>query len=93
MFVIPAYSEQHDSVNCVCPYCKNSYQVEGEDISEEEQEIECDECGKSFYLSSIFDVTHSTVPACELNNVQHTWELQKNEEPYYICSICGKIKF
>lgn len=93
MYTLIKYSDQSDSVNCICPYCKHTYQVEAEDYGTEIQEIECDECNSLFYLYSEFDVTHHTIPDCELNKKEHVWEriCFETNGSYYNCKICGKV--
>ena len=54
--------EQNESDDCnvICPYCKEEYQAEAEDFSEEEREEECFSCGKTYLLYQSFSVTHHT---------------------------------
>jgi len=87
------YEEQYDGSDSICPYCKHSYQVESEDYSEESQEIQCDECGKKYYLHQYFSISHHSTPDCELNGEKHQFELigLKNGSAYF-CKICDKCK-
>jgi hypothetical protein len=88
------YEEQYDHNNSICPYCKNRYQVEGEDYSEDIHDIECSECGKKYYLYQSFSVTHHTTPCCELNKEQHQFEriVFKDGKEADFCMICDKCQ-
>jgi hypothetical protein len=85
------FRDQIDSSNSICPYCEASYQVEGEDYSENEQIIECDECGKKYYLSQDFSVDHCTQPDCELNGDKHQYKWRDTKRGgAFFCKVCGK---
>lgn len=88
------YEDQCDDNNSICPYCEESYQVEGEDYSEDEQEIECSGCGKKYYLHQSFSVTHHTRPDCELNGEEHKFEriLLGNGKEADFCTVCDKCR-
>jgi hypothetical protein len=53
---------QMDSCLAICPYCKESYQVECDDYSEYDVEEECFHCGKTYLRCTSFDITHHTRP-------------------------------
>lgn len=57
------FESQADDNLAICPYCKETYQPEAEDYSEDELEIECFHCEKKFYLSQVFSVSHQTRPS------------------------------
>ena len=85
------YEEKSDDVNVECPYCGCQYQIEGEDMTEDERIDVCDECGKKYYRYSSFSVTHSSSPDCVLNGEEHQWTMtydDRREE----CSVCGKMR-
>lgn len=86
------YEDQSDSENAICPYCKHSYQVEGEDYNEDVREVECDECGKKYWLSQSFSVTHETRPDCIINGEIHAYKLKEfiAGTSAYFCEKCGK---
>ena len=86
------YDETFGDVNRICPYCKYKYQVEAEDLSENERVEECEECGKSFYAYDTFSVTHYAKPDCELNGGSHIDEkLYGPIGKYTRCIVCNKI--
>ena len=66
--------ETSNDCNRICPYCGHYYQVEAEDYDEDAREEACGECGKKYYASDDFSVTHRAVPDCKLNNEEHRWE-------------------
>lgn len=86
------FDDQIDGTNAICPYCKDEYQPECEDFSEDQREVECEECGQSYYLHQSFDVTHHSSPDCELNNEEHQWEpFEFNDgRSHDYCKICDK---
>jgi len=88
------YEETVNGCNRICPYCGFSYQVEGEDYSENMREEKCDECGKKFYAQESFTVDHYATPNCELNGEAHQWEpfeLRRGGH-HDFCSVCGKCR-
>ncbi len=54
--------EQVDECVVICPYCKQSYQPEHEDFSEQVRDEECFSCGKIYVLHQEFTVEHHTSP-------------------------------
>jgi len=86
------FEDQIDSTDAICPYCGDKYQPEGEDFSEDQQEVECGECNQSYYLHQSFTVDHHTSPDCELNNRQHNWEpfIFNDGRSHDYCTICDK---
>lgn len=90
----PKYEDQCDGNNSICPYCKEAYQVESEDYSEDTQEIECEGCGMKYYLHQSFTVEHHTTPDCELNGENHQFERVKlnNSKEADFCSVCYKCR-
>ena len=85
----PKYEDQYDDNNSICPYCGNKYQVEAEDFSEDPYEIECDECGKKYWLVQQISISHKTTPDCELNGQSHKFAAQVCG---YFCWVCGKYQ-
>lgn len=83
-----------DSVNAICPYCGDSYQVEDEDYSEEKWVDECQSCGKKYYIHQAFYVDNHSSPDCELNGEEHKFELGKFDSgnSAFFCTVCDKCK-
>ena len=88
------YEDQSDDNNSICPYCKETFQDESEDYSEDTQEIECEGCGLKYLLYQSFSVTHHTIPDCELNGAEHQFERVKlnNGEEADFCCVCYKCR-
>ncbi len=86
----------YDDNNAVCPYCKSSWQVESEDYlpDGEKRKVECDDCGKRFYLSQSYSIDHHSSPDCELNGEPHRWVPIKirGYETHDFCSVCDKCR-
>ena len=96
----PTYQPRSDSNEAICPYCGESYQVESEDYDLDGRVEECDSCGKSYFLETTFDTTHTTSPNCELSGLEHEWEdvveMTVHTEAhmqYRICRVCGKVGY
>ena len=88
------YEDQYDNENAVCPYCGNKSHVEGEDYSEDTREVYCEECGKNYWMSQSFTVTHCTSPDCKLNGRDCQYEESEchHGSDFMFCIICGGIK-
>ncbi len=98
------YTEQVDSNECICPYCKSSYQVESEDYSTGARVETCEECGMKFALEQDYEVTHTTTPNCELNDADHDWQPRPLATAHLVmvagvairehdfCAVCDKCK-
>ena len=85
--------DQSDTTSAICPYCKTEcFQPEGEDYSEDDQEEECDECGKKFYLNQSFTVDHNTRGDCELNGESHDYRPAKYQQEMEVCAKCGECR-
>jgi hypothetical protein len=86
------YESQHDDDKVICPYCEHSYEVEPENYDEDSREKDCEECGKTFWLSQSFSVTHITQPDCEINAGEHKWELMNFSDlrAAFFCATCNK---
>jgi transposase-like protein len=80
------YGNQIHYGDVICPYCKNEYQREAADYSEDRRIEKCDNCGKKFHTYDDFSVAHNTQPDCELNGDEHTVFVN------YFCITCGKYK-
>jgi hypothetical protein len=74
----------------ICPYCEYAYQPESEDITEDLYEIECEECGKTFWGTHNIMIYHEGIPDCELNGEKHIWNKDRNNNSF--CSVCGRSK-
>lgn len=85
------FQDQHHDSNSVCPYCGHSYQVESEDYSENTREDECSKCGKKYYLTQSFTVTHETRPDCVLNGAEHRW-IKGRSPGFESCEECDKYR-
>ena len=72
----------------VCPYCKTTHHIEGEDYSEDVSKIECS-CGKSFYCSQQINIQHDSYPNCELNGEEHQYEAFG--KGCFRCIVCGEV--
>ena len=88
------YEDQYDNDHEICPYCGHKHHVEGEDYNEDTREVECDECGKSYWLHQSFTVTHETIPDCKLNGEDCQYENSRFNpgSNLVFCAICGGIK-
>ena len=88
------FEDVTDDCNSICPYCGYSYQVEGEDYSENRQEIECGECGKSYWLVTNFSVSHTSTPDCKLNGEAHQWRPRnlRDGRTHDFCAVCDKCR-
>ncbi len=86
------YEEQCDGGDAICPYCKATFQPEAEDYSEDSREIECDECGKKYWLHQSFTVDHWTKPDCALNGEAHVWDSRARFPDSHFCEVCGKCE-
>ena len=87
------YDDQIDDNDSICPYCEERYQVECEDYSEDDQIIECHQCGKKYHLCQSFTVNHCTSPDCELNGEEHQFErVECTNGPADFCKTCGKCR-
>lgn len=88
------YEDQIDDNNSICPYCKESYQVESEDYSGDEREVVCEGCGMKYYLYQSFSVDHHTRPDCELNGEDHKFERVRltNGREADFCTVCDKCR-
>ena len=82
--------DRSDDEHNICPYCGHSHHVEAEDYSENLTEFQCDGCGKSYWLSQTFTVTHDTRGDCELNNEEH--DFSDSHGPCEICVKCDKYR-
>jgi len=87
------YEDQYDNNVMICPYCKESYQPDGEDYSTDERIEECESCGKKYLAWQDFTVSHESNPDCALNGEEHVWEKRevKDRGVREFCEICGKI--
>lgn len=85
------FSDVYNNHEVECPYCGYAYQAEGEDYSEDERSEECENCGKKYYHSDSFTVTHETRPDCKLNGMEHDYQLVDlgNGARHPFCTVCG----
>jgi hypothetical protein len=77
-----------------CPYCGHTYQPEPEDYDDDEREEDCGECGKKYYLSQSYSVTHHARSDCTLNGVEHDYQVVdlNNGKQHSFCTVCGKCQ-
>ena len=80
------YEAQYDANNSICPYCGERYQVESEDFSEDPYEIECESCGKKYWLVQQISISHKTTPDCHLNGDGHVFIGGD------FCAVCNKYQ-
>lgn len=88
------YHEINSSYDVLCPYCRHKYQPEMADCDEYERVATCDKCGKKYFLSQIFDITHVTRPDCEINGEQHQLVGHNNASKTFswqVCTVCGLV--
>jgi hypothetical protein len=88
------YKDEYSDNNRICPYCEYTYQVEGEDYSEDEKVEECGECGKKFHAYESFYVAHHSVPDCALNGQAHDWDAPVNAHgrKFVHCKTCEQCE-
>lgn len=76
----------------ICPYCKTEFDpIDWGDFDgfEEGQEIECNNCDKTFYISGI-TVEYHTQKSCELNGLECSYQpLKVKDRLVPFCPICG----
>ena len=85
------YKDHNDSTLSICPYCDNSFYVEGEDYNVDSSQVEeCEECGKKYRRTTSVTVTHETSPNCELNGESHDYK-RFGPDGFYVCQICGDV--
>ena len=83
--------EQSDYNYRICPYCDEKTYVEAEDYAlNDSEEIECEECGKSYKFMSEIMVNHTTTPDCSLNNEEHVYEKPFESASFRMCVKCSK---
>lgn len=90
----PIGSEQSDSCDAICPYCGESFQVEGEDYGAdgEEREVECSGCCRKFYLCETYSITHISRPDCALNGEEHDYVGRgQGGLVYWVCKYCENV--
>ena len=80
--------------NIVCPYC-GYISTDSWDYSNDSDDIECDECGETFFYEREYDITYSTIktPCEEKENKECSFVLRK-DYPYHIskqnCDIVNR---
>jgi hypothetical protein len=88
------YTDHYDDNDSICPYCGDKFQVEGEDYDEQPCEIQCFTCGRKYWLSQMFTVTHRSRPDCELNGMKHNFQPRAigGGKTYPFCVNCDYCK-
>lgn len=88
------YRERRDNEKAICPYCGDSYQVEEVDYDDDEGVEKCCNCGKIYWLSQVFTVTHVTKPDCGINNIEHKWERFTRQDGSVVvfCDVCNRYQ-
>lgn len=78
----------------ICPYCDSMFQ-DSWDFDEDES-VECDECGKLFELEVEIETTYTTYSNCSLNGEEHDWVVDKYMTSptwiWYGCTKCDATK-
>jgi hypothetical protein len=74
------------NTECICPYCKYSWQPEPCDFHDDMQVEKCAQCGMRFHSYDEVEITHYAMRDCEINNEQHEADPGK-----VLCSKCGKF--
>ena len=85
------FEDQIDSTLMICPYCRESYQPEGEDFHEDEDIEECNSCGKKYYCCQSISIDNISRPDCELNGEKHDYQKAVNFDDLFICKKCGAV--
>ena len=87
------YDEQMNGNDLICPYCEESYQLEGEDyMTDQEVEEECDNCGMKYIRIVEMAVTITATPDCLLNGNKHDFIATLPGSAYQECRVCGKLE-
>ena len=79
----------------ICPYCQEEdAQIEGEDYSEDEYELECSHCDKKYYVHQQFEISHHSRGDCELNGEEHDYQpvTLRSGESAPFCTKCDKCQ-
>ena len=90
-----------------CPYCHHRWDWdslwEGTSLREDDDcdELQCDDCGKTFHASLSVSYSYTTTPDCKLNNEEHKWVLDKKDfncssgdlVDIWRCTECGEYDF
>lgn len=88
------FEEQLDDNEAICPYCQARHHVEAEDYNEDSRAVECDSCGRKYWLTQSFSVTHHAKPDCTLNSQEHLYERVdlKNGRQADFCTVCDHCR-
>jgi len=75
----------------VCPYC-GDITSDSCEYDDNDGEIECEECGKTFRYSRNISVDYCSNKDCELNKEEHKWRLVQVHPSfdYVECTVCGE---
>lgn len=74
-----------------CPYCGHKLHDSWELPDDDEEE--CDECGKKYRFSRDISVSYECTADCKLNNEEHDFEWRDTTSGgAYFCKKCPEIK-
>ena len=94
--------EAYATGEITCPYCNYEYGDSWEYSSlrydGDSEEMECDECGKKFYVQFNVETSYTSNGLCKENNEEHNWKYfdhtTKGKRCYgRKCLTCGKYEF
>lgn len=87
-------SLEYDTIEdeITCPYCGN----EGSDSwerGEEDDNAECDECGKNFAWVKEFTVEYKSAKDCSINDTTHDFEIWQKHPNMRGCKECEYTEY
>ncbi len=72
----------------ICPYCEK--QIDSTDFYEDDENVQCDGCGKHFSLEIEYSPIFWTSKSCSLNNEKHTFIPSTTSPMFEVCTKCQK---
>jgi DNA-directed RNA polymerase subunit RPC12/RpoP len=85
-----------DRSKIICPYCSIEFLDSHLFDDDNGMDIECDNCGKTFYLYVAIMAEYTTERDCNLNDEEHDWQAVLNitsaTRVWYSCSKCDATK-
>ncbi len=96
--------EAFQTAEVTCPYCSfefsDSWEFGSLRSDGDSDEMECDECGKKFYVRCNLEISYTSSGLCKENNKKHNWEYfdfssEDDGKRCYgrKCLTCGKYEF
>jgi len=78
-----------------CPYCHRQYTCDDWGFDYDDEEMECDDCGKKFFATAEQSIDFISHPSCQLNNEIHDWVFGESSsvQDFLICKKCDKYIF